>query len=487
MSLRRAAMVASALTLAAIVWAAPWSAPVDPPRPAAAGGATATGVSSPPATAASAVAVQAVSCTATPPATPLGRFELSTIPTNVRTDLRIAPASTVRFERTDLLANMIYAYGTAVADYDCDGRWDVSLFDSFVSTLRRPPGAIGYVSYGGGAPTMAHATDTWPELNRNNGVHLFERHVALDINGDQLLDIVGVANSHAAVIAYLNPGPNAPAGAWTRRYLNVSVPAPINLVARDIDADGLTDLVVAMRVQPSTDPNPEIRGLVWLKNPGAGSQDLWARHPIGPSSDLMDPRNLQVADFDRDGRLDVFVADSTTGVVSTFLQTAVDQWERRSVFVTAIHGHFGTTIDEDADGVPEILQPTFLGMKLLRFDPAQKTWLPRVIASFVAEEKLILPGDIAVGDVDGDGFTDIVFSILGLGTSPTTPRRGGIYLMRRSQNWRIETIVQTTNSMVEVKLVDMNGDGLVDIVADEEYPRNAVSIYYQRRIPSWFG
>ena len=485
MSLRRAAMAASALALAAIVWAAPWSAPVDPPRQAGSG--TATTVSGGQMQAAPAAALQTFNCSATPPATPLGQFDSSAIPTNVRTDLRIAPASTVRFERTDLLANMVYAYGTAVADYDCDGRWDVSLFDSFVSTLRRPPGAIGYVSFGGAAPTLAHAADTWPELNRNNGVYLLERHVAMDINGDQLLDIVGVANSHAAVIAYLNPGPNAPAGSWTRRYLNVSVPAPINLVARDMDGDGLIDLVVSMRFQPSTDPSPEIRGLVWLKNPGPESQDPWARHAIGPSDDLMDPRNLQVADFDRDGRPDVYVADSTTGVVSTFLQTAVDQWERHSVFLTAIHGHFGTTIDEDGDGVPEILQPTFLGIKLLRFDAAQKTWLPRVIASFVSEEKLILPGDIAVGDVDGDGFTDIVFSILGLATSPTTPRRGGIYMMRRSQNWRIETIVQTTNSMVEVKLVDMNGDGLVDIVADEEYPRNAVSIYYQRRIPAWFG
>jgi hypothetical protein len=492
MPVRWASITVSALVLAALVWPAPRPRPrpVDVPGASATPPAASTTSGQSPTTGQSRGASaqqQLFDCVATPPATPLGTFESATIPGNVSTDLRRAPASTITFERTHLLTNMIYAYGIAVADYDCDGRWDVSLFDSYVSTLRRPLGVLGYVSYRGNAPTSITPLDTWPELNRVPGLYLFERHVAMDINGDNLLDIVGVANTHAAIVAYLNPGPGAPAVPWPRRYLSVTVPAPINLVARDMDGDGLTDLVVAMRIQPSTDPNPEIRGLVWLKNPGPESQDIWARHVIEPSSDLMDPRNLQVADFDRDGRPDVYVSDSSTGVVSTFLQTAPAQWQRHDVYVTAIHGHYGATVDEDADGVPEIIQPTYLGMRLLKFDAATKTWTPRQIAFYVNEETLVITGDVAVADMDGDGFSDIVFSIVSLARNATLPRRGGIYMMRRSQNWRIEAVVHTTHSVVEIRLADMNADGLVDIVANAEYPLNAVSIYYQRRMPPWWG
>jgi hypothetical protein len=428
----------------------------------------------------------AAQCPGTPPATSAGRFDLGTIPSGVQTDLRLAPTTSLLFERKNLLANMDYSYGIAVGDFDCDSKWDVSMFDSWGGRRMRPQGAIGYVSYGGNAATQITTLDKWPELAQPVDMSfLLERHIALDVNGDQLPDIVGVANSHAAVVAYINPG--NPFGMWARRYLNTGVPAPISLVAHDIDGDGLQDIVVSMRKQPSSDPNPAVRGLVWLKNPGPVVEGAWARSSIGPSDHLLDPRNLQVADFDRNGKPDVFVADSSTGIVSTFLQGVNGDWEAYNNYVTAIHGHFGAMVDEDVDGVPEIIQPTYLSLSLLRFDAAQKTWARRTLISFANEEKLIVPSDVIVADIDADGFSDIIFSIAGLSTSGTDPRRGGIYVMRHAKTWKVETLVRTTHSVVELKAIDLNRDGLIDVVSDAEYPLHAVMAYYQKRLPGWWG
>jgi len=408
-----------------------------------------------------------------------GALDSSTMPALVDTDLRTAPQSELLYKRRDILVNMDYSYGIAVADFDCDSRWDISMFDSWGGRRARVMGALGFLSYRSGPPTMITWLERWPELNRPlNSAYLFERHIPIDINGDKLLDIVGVANSHGAVVAYINPGTDAMIGAWQRRYINTNTPGPISLAAEDIDGDGLTDLVVTMRVQPSTDPDPAIRGMVWLKNPGPQDTGEWASSAVGPSDDLVDPRNLQIADFDKDGRPDVYVADSVTGVASTFLQTAPGQWTRYDQNVSAWHGHFGAMIDEDGDGVPEIIQPAYLSIMLMKFDPVTKIWSRKFIASFVNEDQLILTGDIATADMDKDGSSDIVFSIVSLGSADVTgARRGGIYMMRKANNWKIETIDHTDHSVVEIKLADMTGDGETDIVANAEYPTQAVSIY----------
>ncbi|WP_447724049.1 FG-GAP repeat domain-containing protein [Sphingomonas koreensis] len=480
MSFRKGALIASALAMGAMAWAA--STVQD--------GEGLKGLIAAPSKLLSAVTGSETAAAVTPQsewiarcpgaaqAATAGNFDSSTIPAAVDTDLRTAPESALIFKRRDLLVNMDYSYGIAVADFDCDSRWDISMFDSWGGRRARVMGALGFLSYRGGPPTMITWLERWPELNRPlNSAYLFERHIAVDINGDKLLDIVGVANSHGAVIAYINPGTDAIIGSWQRRYLNTATPAPISLAANDVDGDGLTDLVVTMRVQPSTDPDPAIRGMVWLKNPGTEDTGEWASNAIGPSDDLVDPRNLQVADFDKDGRSDVYVADAATGVASTFLQTAPGQWTRHDQNVSAWHGHFGTMIDEDGDGVPEIIQPAYLSIMLMKFDPATKTWNRRFIASFTNEEQLILTGDIATADMDGDGASDIVFSILSLSSDINAPRRGGIYMMRKANDWKIETVAHTDHSVVEIKLVDMSGDGVTDIVANAEYPAQAVTIY----------
>ncbi|QUL37880.1 VCBS repeat-containing protein [Erythrobacter sp. JK5] len=420
---------------------------------------------------------EAFTCsTPQPELPPVGTIDSAAIPL-VRADLRTVPPTVLPFTPVEIASGFTYLYGIETADYDCDGEWDVSLFNSWTGLSPDPRGAVGFNYSAAGGLEQITDRDTWPGLIQT-GLYLFERHKALDINGDGFLDIVGAGNSNEAFIAYLNPGATDPAARWERRYLHTFSPGPINLAIHDMDGDGLEDVVISLRIN-SGGPANAVGGLGWLKNPGPQSSERWLKRTIGPSDDLLDPRNLHVADFDGNGHPDVYVSDARTGLASTYFQTPAGTWERDRIAIGSINGHFGAAIDEQNDGVPEIVQPIFQGIRYLRFDETARSWTFQTIASFTIEENPLYIADIALSDMDRDGLTDIVFSVGSLSTSATAPRRGGIFLMRAANNWQVEAVAQATSSVVELKLVDFDRDGDTDIVANFEYPENKAIIYYR--------
>jgi hypothetical protein len=415
-------------------------------------------------------------CPAPAPATkPLGSFDLASIPVlSGSVDLQTAPASPVSFSQIDLLSGMNYSYGFAAADFDCDGKIDVSFFDSYTgrSPDRPTPSSVGYVSWNSG-PLEAIATDELTEVTHqyNEGLVLIERQIGLDVNADGFTDIVAVANSHHSVVAYLNPGYRATP--WQRIYLSEDTPGAVNLTSGDIDKDGLKDVIVAMRDQPSSDPNPDIRGVVWLKNPGKAGE-AWVQQAIGPTDDLIDTRNLQVADFNADGNLDVAVSDSSNGNVAILSGDGGKQWTREDINPLALHAHFGVTADFDNDKRAELFQPTYQGVTLLR---NTGTWSATRLATFASEPTQYIVSQVDVGDLDLDGKADIVFSLSSPGNSFTNARRGGVYWMRPDgTSWKIFEIQRTTSAVQSIELVDYDKDGDLDIITNLEYPANSMYI-----------
>lgn len=415
------------------------------------------------------------------PVLPRGELGSAAPPVARVVDLMTVPVSPVRFARYEIHAGMSYSYGFAVQDYDCDSRPDVSFFDSevhFRDLLRSSDkGAIGYIHWNGGSLERIASNETYPELPPPpEEIVLFERHLSVDVNGDGRPDVVGVLNSHGAVVAYLNPGVRGVA--WDRQYLSVETPGAVNIAEGDLDTDGDADLVVAMRVQPSTSPDPGVRGLVWLENPGQEPGQWW-QHPVEGSADLVEPRNLSAADVDGDGALDIVVGDASTGLLSWFKRVAGGGWERRDIAnVTTIHGHFGTTMDIDRDGHMDILQPVYQGIVWVRNRGRGEGWDVIPIARFEHEIVQIVVSDVGLGDLDLDGKSDIVFSILTLSESPLRVRRGGVYWLRQNEGaWDAFRILFEENATVGLSLLDYDGDGDVDVLSNSEYQRNAVTLW----------
>jgi hypothetical protein len=398
------------------------------------------------------------------------------------TDLRTAAQSTVAFDPVDVLAGMSYSYGFALHDLDGDGRVDLSFFDSFANPradAMAAPGAIGYVQWNGGPLEQIAAADTYPEIPSAVGSTLFERHVVTDVDGDGRADIVGVVNSHGAVVAYLNPG--ARGVPWTRRTLSAGAPGAVNIAVGDLDGDGLPDLVVALRHQVSVAAEPDVRGLVWLKNPGDAA-GTWVQRHLDNTDDLVDPRTLRVADVDGDGRPDVVVNDSFTGALRWYRRTSDAEWSRFDIEgAVSKHGHFGTTLDFDGDGRVDILMPVYQGVTLVRNADGGATWDIVPLAKFELEERQLVVSEVAAGDLDLDGRRDVAFVVSSLTPSPTEPRRGGLYWMRLvGTKWEASRVFAEDNATVGVALVDFDGDGDLDVVTNSEYPANTLTLWNNR-------
>lgn len=404
---------------------------------------------------------------------------------------QLAPAQVVRasvpltdlsFIRYEIAAGLSYSYGFSVGNYDgVTAPPAISYFDSYVSgrpRLRTQTGAIGHVMYNNGENDIIIANETFPGLTTTNpDEFLLEREAALDVSGDGLPDIAGVSNSHSAVVAYVNPGQhNVP---WTRRVLSSVTPGPVNLAVADINGDGRPDIVVAMRFQPDSNPAGSTVGVAWLENTGQPTGE-WIYHPIDTTpANWGDPRTVQVADINGDGRLDVVTTDGVTGTVAWYEQTASGGWTRHVIQgVSTINAHFGVVHDMDGDGQPDIVIPVTAGVSWLQNQNHGASWAVHPVVQFTDPNWVNLVTEVAVGDVHHDGTLDVVFAVGQLEGGYSTVRSGGVYIAHQTSSaWSLQRVYQTENNVCCLALVDFDSTGVLSIVSNAEYQENGISLW----------
>ena len=466
---------------------APAATPVAAAQTATAGVATparacctqATGASSAP-------PVTSMGAASAPPATGVGAT--ITRAAGVQTTLANTAASDLEFVRYDLARGMSYSYGFSVADYDGNGSPDLTYFDSYTSArarFRTSVGAIGHMMRNNGDREVIVHNDTFDfqPAPVNPDVFLFERHVPLDVNGDGRLDIVGVANSHGAVVAYLNSGVhNVP---WTRRVLSTQTPGAVNLVVADVNGDGRPDLIVAMRDQSGSAAAGLQVGIAWLENTGLATGE-WIYHPIDTTpATFVDPRMLQAGDINQDGKIDVVVSDSGTGVVAWYEQSAPDKWIRHEITgVTTFNSHYGRLLDMDGDGQLDILLPVMQGVAWLRNVNRGASWELHPIVQFTDPDWANVVTEVAAGDLHHDGTLDVAFTVGSYGRGPADHRTGGLFIAHPTPSrWSVSQIYTTDNSCVGLQLVDFDGTGVIDIVSNAEYQQNSLTLWKNQLAP----
>lgn len=249
-----------------------------------------------------------------------------------------------------------------------------------------------------------------------------------DRRGDRARDLLGArplarAESQIGMLrrAVLEDGPHFEAAPLQLPGGTMTDPSDLALI--DFDGNGWPDLFVAQVAFPPTYPETRRRQLA-LRNVNGAFVDATAA--VLGELNLVNPRRLHVADFDRDGRPDLFLAETGTDTLP------VPGSQSRLLMGTAD----GRLVDESARRLPQRNEYTH---------------------------------GLAVADVDGDGDLDVFMGnyqpyLLRL------LRNDGVGVLRDAAAGALPAALggglRTVNA---ASLCDLTGDGWPDLAISADY------------------
>lgn len=287
-----------------------------------------------------------------------------------------------------------------------------------------------------------------------------------DLNGDGKADIVhGPARKGGGPpVVFLGDG----GGHW-RRWTEArfpSTPWDYGAVrAGDLDGDGVTDLVVAMH----------LRGIVALRGDGLGGFQRGLPLPgADPSPDAFASRALRLADWDRDGRLDVVAfGEGPRGLGAGGSSRGVRIWRGTAdAWTPHLESPSGTLAgtalalgDVDGDGRAEaVTSSNVLGRTDLVCVADADGGCTRRKVDGVPPRAYVRAVDAA--DVDGDGRSELAVASIAFEGDASSARLD-LMTPQADGSWR-RTMLASEPGVVGVASLafgDLDGDGRKDLVA----------------------
>ncbi len=274
-----------------------------------------------------------------------------------------------------------------------------------------------------------------------------------DVNGDKKPDIVVGSGGGATAIVYLNQGSGTFKVGGT--VGSVALYATNNLVLADINNDKKLDIVV---------PDP-FGDVYTFYGTGKGT---FTTGPVYPLQSCNDCSNFLVAvgDFNGDGTLDVLDTDGFyTNTVS--LGRGDGTFQTAQSFPFALEGQYQNiaVADFNGDGIPDVAaQGLANGTIAVVLGAAHGVLTTKQLITSVCTNTFTY--GIAAGDVNGDGKADLV-AVFG-GGSDSCNHEVAVLLGLGTGKFKKAVFYPTgagTNAQEEeIYLVDVNGDGKLDIV-----------------------
>lgn len=354
-----------------------------------------------------------------------------------------------------------------------------------------------------------------------------------DLNGDGLLDVVTGWEEGGVVRVCLNPGFEKARGKWPCVTVG-HAGAVEDAAATDVDGDGATDVVsscegsvrsIFVHRAPrerakilqadawSTEPLPTAAGrMMWMfvlplqvdrargtdlvaGGKGPGAQVGWFQAPADPAK-LADWRwhplreagwimSLEDSDMDGDGDPDVVFTDRKETRSGCFwLENpgpGSDQllpWREHRIGGAGLEVMFLTLSDLDRDGLEDVLVAVKPRVILFcrRAHRDGRAW---EVHSIELPEDTGTAKAVQVGDINLDGRADIVFTC----EDAIPPRSGVMWMSYRGsateRTWQPHRISGSDGIKHDlVQLIDLDGDGDLDVLTCEE-TRNLGVIWYE--------
>jgi hypothetical protein len=275
-----------------------------------------------------------------------------------------------------------------------------------------------------------------------------------DFNGDGIPD-VAVPNSATGVVAvFIGKGDGTFASAVT--YSTGSSSDPLAIAVGDVNGDGYQDLVVALGSKASV--------AILL---GAGNGTFQAVQTVATAgSKLYYPIAIVLADFNRDGWLDIATANNTTGV-SILLGNGNGSFKTYTSVKTEAVPTWIVAADFDSDGYMDLAVSTAtnntVDILMGNGDGTFDTYTSVSIGSSTVPEAL------AVSDLDDDGNPDIVVACYGANAL-------GILLGNGDGTFLPVELYSGGTGPIAVSIADLNQDEIPDVIVTD-YSGNGISLF----------
>ena len=269
-----------------------------------------------------------------------------------------------------------------------------------------------------------------------------------DFTGDGLPDIAGIF-SGSSVSILLNQGNGKFTVGNSYGTAGFSGSGSLQVLTADFNGDGKLDLAIAGSASSNNS---------WNLNVLLGNGDGTFGSPLVVAEGSGNPSQMVVADFNGDGKADLGVMDQSTGSLLILLGNGDGTFSSPVGYFASSGAMFLATADFDGDGHVDVAASGGANIAIL-LGKGDGTFAP---ATFISAG----PGALSVGDVNGDGKPDLVASLpfqvflgKGDGTFTSLPPN-------------------TSISPFSTILADLNGDGILDIVAYASYNNTGVQIAF---------
>jgi hypothetical protein len=327
-------------------------------------------------------------------------------------------------------------------------------------------------------PGHDRARERWPGIDAGN-VGDPEDAVFADLDGDGGVDVVSAAEGKTRELSvHWSPPPGSPsdAGAWRREAFPVG-PRQQWMFALPVDLDGRVGVEV---VAGGKGEGAQLGWFASATNPR--EMVGWTWHPLRELGWLM---SLVGADMDGDGDPDILLTDrrgprrGVTWLENPGAAAVRGPWQEHLIgSVGEEEVMFLAYGDLDGDQKKDVIVAT---------KPQHLAIYRRLDTNgmFDTPVRISFPPNtgtakgIAVGDINGDGLADLVFSC----EHATGEKRGVVALM--GSRVRAEAFTRSIDISGEpgtkfdlVELVDLDGDGDLDVLTCEE-TENLGVIWYE--------
>jgi hypothetical protein len=276
------------------------------------------------------------------------------------------------------------AYGTAsIYACDLDGDTDLDVLGALYEENK-----IVWWRNDGGNPFQWTRFDIETNFLQAGSVY------AADLDGDSIIDVLGVARVGDLVAWWHNDGGNPIQ--WTRYIIRAGYDFAHEVYAHDLDQDGDMDVLGA---------SSNLDEITWWRNDG-GFPVIWTEQTIG--SDFVGAKSVHVADFDDDDTLDVVGAAIWDNDVTWWRNDGGEpiQWTEFLIDGNFFGAHRVQAIDMNDDDRPDVVGAAYLGHEIAWWrndggDPI--TWTKQIIGTNFFNACIA-----QAIDLDGDGDLDVL-------------------------------------------------------------------------------